>query len=145
MESTMTSQLSIVPRWEFSAYGPEEIRKTAAFLRITLGNEVLTRAEDDLAKTVREEVFLSAYPLALWFASSWWRLRWEPAPGVEPALRSASWRMAHEMTAVGYGFVWPHVIFASDGESVAIACPPSRSNPIEPLRYQGQDPNSPSV
>src|SRR5579872_6336908 len=128
MEAGMTPRFSIDPRWESAWHGPEEIRQTAAFLRITLDNHVLTRAEDDFAKTVRDEVFLSAYPLALWFASSWWRLRWEPASSVDPEPRSVSWRMAHEMTAVGHGFVWPHLIFASDGETVDITCQPSRPN-----------------
>jgi len=30
-------------------------------------------------RTTSIKVRLSAYPLALWFASSWCRLRWEPA------------------------------------------------------------------
>ena len=126
---------SIVPTWESAVQESEQIRWTAAYLRITLNGHVLTRAEDDRSKPVRDEVFLSTYPLALWFASSWWRLCWEPAPDAGPTRRSLSWRMAHEMTAVGYGFVWPHLVFESDGESVAITCQPSERQPTAPLRY----------
>lgn len=55
----------------------------------------------------------------MWLASSWWRLSWEPLPkhGTRPSL---DWRMAHEMGAANHGFVWPRVLFASDGEFVSV-------------------------
>jgi hypothetical protein len=96
-----------------------EVRHTAAMLRIVVGNDVVTRNEDEWAQTVREEVRLSAYPLALWLASSWWRLRWEPL-SISRSIPGQSWRMAHEMSAAGYGYVWPRMLFAFDGECVNV-------------------------
>ena len=79
----------------------------------------LTRNEDVWSKTVRDSIFVSTYPLAMWLASSWWRLNWEPLPmrGVPPSIE---WRMAHELGAADHGFVWPRVLFASDGEIINV-------------------------
>jgi hypothetical protein len=128
----MTSQFSISPEWIASESGPHEVRQTSARLRITLDDHVVTRVEDDWSKSVRNEVFLSAYPLALWFAASWWRLRWEPALAEPP---SVAWRMAHETAAAGYGFVWPRLVFASDGETVEVICHRTNAHPTESIRY----------
>ncbi len=75
----------------------------------------LTRNQDIWAETVRDNVFVSAYPLAMWFASSWWRLNHEPLPRQRP---THDWRMAHELGAANHGFVWPRVIFVPDGDAV---------------------------
>jgi len=55
----------------------------------------------------------------MWFASSWWRLNYEPLPkfGIKPQL---DWRMSHELGAANHGFVWPRILFAADGEAVNI-------------------------
>ena len=81
-------------------------RDTSAQFAIYLDDTCLTRNEDIWSKTVRDTVLVSTYPLALWFASSWWRLNWEPLlkPGPRPSL---DWRMAHELGAANHGFVWP--------------------------------------
>lgn len=74
---------------------------------------------------------MSAYPLALWLASNWWRLRWEPT--VAPL--SSDWRMSHEMPAAGFGYLWPALRFESDGENVLITCTPSPDTSTEPVRF----------
>jgi len=84
-----------------SEHGPAEIRETSAFLQIGIGNNVATRAEDDWSQSVHNRVRLSVYPLAVWLASSWWRLRWEPAP--YSGVASVGWWMAHELAAAGNG------------------------------------------
>jgi len=130
----MTSQFSIIPEWISSESGPQEVRQTSARLRITLDGHVVTRVEDEWSKSVRNEVFLSAYPLALWFAASWWRLRWEPALA-DAESPSVAWRMAHETAATGYGFVWPRLVFASDGETVEVICHRTNAHPTASIRY----------
>src|SRR5579871_1203587 len=126
----MTLELKMM-NWLSANHGPDEVCQTSGLLRITLDNLVATYIDDDWSQSVRDEVFLSAYPLALWFASSWWRLRWEP----KPETPNTSWRMAHEMTAAGYGFLWPRLVFASDGERVDVICHHTKKTPIEPIRY----------
>lgn len=93
----------------------------------------MTRVEDAWSQSVQQAVRLSVYPLALWIASSWWRLRWEPPP--YKSLPDVSWRMAHEMAAAGYGFLWPRLTFESDGERVEAICRPSNPLSAEPVRY----------
>lgn len=124
--------LSITRHWESAAHDVPEVRLTSANLKIVLGGEVITRNEDEWSQTVRDDVRLSAYPLALWFASSWWRLRWEPLPVSPP---DSTWRMAHEVAAAGYGYLWPRMLLASDGESVHVWAVQSHPATKEPVRY----------
>ena len=96
-----------------------EIAHTAVRLGLHVGPENLTCHQNVWSDAVHESVLVSAYPLALWLAASWWRLHWEPllAPGAHITLQ---WRSAHEMEAAGYGFVWPRVLFVSDGERMQV-------------------------
>lgn len=92
-----------------------------------------TRFDDAWSKSIQRIARVSAYPLALWIASSWWRLRWESLPfRTKP---DTSWRMAHEMPGAGYGYLWPLLTFASDGETVDAICRPSNPLSAEPVRY----------
>ena len=43
--------------------------------------------------------------------------------------------MAHHMTTIGGGYVWPNITITSDGERVVIQAEPTRSRQAEPLRY----------
>lgn len=124
--------LSIHRQWESALHESAEVAQTSAMLRIVLGNDVVTRNEDEWAQTVRDDVRLSAYPLALWLASSWWRLRWEPLPTRTPSI---GWRMSHELRAAGHGYVWPRMLFASDGENVHAWAVQSRPDSKAPVRY----------
>jgi len=129
----MTTEFSISAEWLSAEQGAPEIRETSALVSIQLGNHMATRAEDDWSKSVRTNVRVSAYPLALWLAASWWRLRWEPS--FESARGDLSWRMAHETSAAGYGFIWPRLVFESDGENIDAICFPSGPVAAEPVRY----------
>jgi hypothetical protein len=129
----MTPNLSFDVEWSPSEHGPAEIRQTSAFFQLCVGRNVATRAEDVWSQSVHNRVRLSLYPLAVWLASSWWRLRWEPAP--YSGVSSMTWRMAHELAAAGDGSLWPRLTFACDGETVETKC--EASNPLsnEPVRY----------
>jgi hypothetical protein len=43
--------------------------------------------------------------------------------------------MAHEMPGAGYGYLWPLLTFASDGEAVDAVCRASNPLSAEPVRY----------
>jgi len=102
-------------------------------LSINLGAGIATLNQDIWSQTVQQEVRLSAYPLALWLASSWWRLGWEPVP-ITP-FPTHSWRMAHELPAAGDGYVWPQLIFASDGDKIQILSIQSEAESRDPVHY----------
>ncbi len=111
------ADLRINAKWMASASGEPEVMATAAWVEMYVDNISLTRNQDIWAETVRDNVFVSAYPLAMWFASSWWRLNHEPLPTQQPR---HDWRMVHELGAANHGFVWPRVIFIPDGEAIDV-------------------------
>lgn len=121
--------------WVASAHdeGPE-ITDTIARLALHVGPHNLMRNEDAWSRDPQEVILASAYPLASWFASSWWRLHWEPLPP-EGASPTVEWRMAHELAAAGDGFVWPQVLFATDGQRMRIWARASRPDTRQSLRY----------
>ena len=123
--------------WEWASAthdeGPE-VADTIARLALHVGPHNLMRNEDVWSRDPQEAMLASAYPLASWFASSWWRLHWEPLPpdGVSPTIE---WRMAHELAAAGHGFVWPQVLFAADGQRMRVWAVASRPDARQSLRY----------
>ena len=130
----MSKTLRIEFDWLNRDTGSELDRALAASIGVAVGEEYLTRLDDLVAKTVRNQILASASHLACWFAGNWWRLRWEPAPAGWSS--DTDWRMAHCLAAAGGGYVWPNAIFASDGDSVEIlAKPKSKAAPFEPVRY----------
>jgi len=136
----MISDMTIELEWLPPFRGTEEIKCASATLQVRFGSENATRFEDAWSRSVQNGARVSAYPLALWLASSWWRIRWEPlpsrirlAPDEIPA--DANWRMSHELPAAGYGFIWPRLIFASDGEAIRVSCRRSPALSPEPVRY----------
>jgi hypothetical protein len=129
----VTQNFSIDLAWLPGFHGTPEIRETSALLDVIIGDNVATRFEDVWSKSIQRSARVSAYPLALWIASSWWRLRWESLPfRAQPDI---SWRLAHEMPGAGHGYLWPLLTFASDGEVVDASCRPSNPLSAEPVRY----------
>ncbi|MDB5821034.1 MAG: hypothetical protein JWQ11_4674 [Rhizobacter sp.] len=124
--------LAITCRWAPSVHESPEVRETGANLTIALGQALLTRNVDEWSRTVKDDVRVSAYPMALWLVSNWWRLRWEPLLATAPTL---SWRMSHELAAAGYGYVWPKMLFVSDGEAVQIWAASSTTGEPSPVNY----------
>ncbi len=98
-------------------------------LGIRVGDQELFRLEDKARNVVVDSILTSAYPLALWFAANWWRLRYEPARD------STDWRMSHELQSSGGGYLWPRIAFASDGDEVDIQCHPTLATAYEPVDF----------
>lgn len=123
----MSDEFKIEFDWLPRDHGSAIDKATLAELAICVAGHSVTRLEDKLAKTIRDRARLSAYDLAAWFASNWWRLRWEPEG------RGLSWLMSHHLGSVGGGYVWPNATFSSDGESLLIRAHPTTS--AETIRY----------
>ncbi|MEQ1866248.1 MAG: hypothetical protein ABL996_16545 [Micropepsaceae bacterium] len=121
--------LAIEADWEQGDDASPEERSTFAALGIRYSDIWLTQAEDAFVKRLRDKVPLSAYRLAAWLAWNWWRLRWEPQR------RSTDWALAHRMTTIGGGYVWPNITIVSDGHRMVLLTKPTESSAAEPLRY----------
>lgn len=108
-------------------------RETLASLRISAGPNAIpvTEVEDTLAHTVRRHINVPAHSLARWLVVNWWRLRWEPYHS-HP---TSGWLRSHSMAAIGGGYVWPALIFSSDGEFIRLQLQAETSPDVSALRY----------
>lgn len=104
---------------------------TFADMKISVGGRAVTELEDDRSRTLRKGMYISAYPLALFLAANWWRLRWEPRPLQE----DPEWRLRHCLPAIGEGYVWPDLTFTSDGEGVLLTVRSREKSKTSPVRY----------
>jgi hypothetical protein len=93
-------------------------------------HRLLTEGFDAFIGASRKGPLVSGYHVAEWFAWNWWRLRWEG--------RSAApdWGLAHKMTSIGEGYVWPNVTIFSDSVRTALISAPSDPD-AKPFRYLG--------
>ena len=130
----MDDALKIECEWWGRANGEKDISQVSrGAIGISVGDQWLTRLEDSWGNTVRNRLHASAYTLAGWLAGNWWRLRWEPET---PTSRSdVDWRMSHSMASAGDGYCWPSILFASDGDTLAVASRATRGRVLGPVRY----------
>ena len=111
---------------------PEEVA-TRALLRVLVAGTCVTRHDNRWSQSVSDRVHVSLYPLAMWMASNWWRLGFEPSG---PASSSSyDWRASHEMPAIGGGYLWPALRFEPDGEVVIVSSTPTPNSAIQPVHY----------
>lgn len=130
----MSEELKIECKWLGRETGSAMDRSFFAEIGLAVGGDWLTLLEDLEASTVRNHLRGCGYHLAQWFAANWWRLRWEPE--ARYWWKDADWRIAHSVAAAGGGYVWPNVLFASDGDSLGVASiPRTKGAAFEPIRY----------
>ncbi len=125
----MSPRFSIEIAWERLDCGLPEERAAFGAVGVRVENLWLTDAHDSFVGRVRQKVHVSGYLLAQWLAWNWWRLRWEPKR------QTLDWTMAHRLTTIGGGYIWPNLVCASDGERVLLQAYPTPSRATEPLRY----------
>lgn len=129
------TKLHITHEWNSYDDARAEVGETTARVGIFLDSYCLTRNEDVWSKTIRDQMHVSLYPLAMWFASCWWRLHYEVLPDSTRVVPSHDWRMSHEMAAANMGFVWPKIMFSADSDRIQIWAQSSQSNKEESTRF----------
>jgi hypothetical protein len=130
----MNESLKIECEWLGSSTGEKDIaHATRGAIGISVGEHCLTHLEDAWGNTLRNRLHACASTLAGWFAGNWWRLRWEPE--TPKSRKDIDWRMSHSMASAGDGYCWPSILFASDGETVAVASRATRGRVLGPVRY----------
>ncbi len=116
----------------------------AAFglLEITAGNRLLTGGfrSDAEGRNYARGPYIAGYHLAEWLAWNWWRLRWEPRPQRKEL--PLEWRLAHQLSAIGNGYVWPNITIASDGFRCLVTSEQSREPNSRPFDYIGAPPTA---
>lgn len=130
METALPVGLEITLAPERLSEGSAEEKAAFGLLVIRTQQGSLTEGFDAFIDAYREGPLVSGYHVAEWIAWNWWRLRWEG--------RSASpdWSLAHKMTSIGEGYVWPNLTIFSDGVRTAIISAASQSD-AKPFRYAG--------
>lgn len=126
-------QLSI-SNWEVAGQGTAEVLASTGRLRLQVGDINLTEHEDTFSRTSRQEVLVSAYPLAFWLAANWWRLLHEPKPP-ERWRPCTDWRLAHEWPAANSGTIWPAVVLASEGNTIQFQASIAAGSRQQSIRY----------
>ena len=125
--------------------GSDYERAAFGLLEISNGRRSLTSGFriDAEGRTYARGPYVSGYHLAEWLAWNWWRLRWEPRP--QQSVLPLEWRLAHELTAIGEGYVWPNITIASDGFQCTLDSAPSRDPSPRPFGYIGAVDTMPAV
>ncbi len=121
--------LTISVDWERTDADEPEERASFGLLKIASGPIMLTEGYDDYVRRLREGPLVSACEAAEWFVWNWWRLRWEPRTNRE------DWRLAHDMAAIGQGYIWPNISIQSDAVRVLLNAKPSTRAAAKPFRY----------
>ncbi|HEO71205.1 MAG TPA: hypothetical protein ENN80_08070 [Candidatus Hydrogenedentes bacterium] len=92
-----------------------ELRFTLARLAIRVNDEFVTRVYDERARSVRDHVYVSLYPLAEWLATNWYPLLYETTGWARP---NASRR--HLLLNAGEGFVLPRLLIQPEGDCIEL-------------------------
>ena len=116
--------------------GPE-LSSTQASLRIMAGDSVITRVLDTRARTTRDDVYVSVYPLAEWLATHWWFLTHE----VENPIKAddPGFLRRHTVNTNLDGYPFPKLKIVPSGTQVHIVWTrsPSQSAHVDFI-HQGQ-------
>ena len=98
--------------------GPE-LASTQACLRIMAGDAIITRVLDTRARTTRDDVYVSAYPLAEWFATHWWFLTHEVDSPIKA--KSPDFLQRHTLSTNLDGYPFPNLKIIPSGSQVHIS------------------------
>lgn len=133
MGSTLPVSLELSLAPERLSEGSAEEKAAFGLFKIRSGQGYLTEGFDAFINSYRNGPLVSGYHVAQWLAWNWWRLRWEPRTAAE------DWYLAHKMTAIGEGYVWPNITIFSDGVRTALLSSPSQPD-AKAFRYVGAFP-----
>ena len=91
-----------------------ELAATWASLRIRTDSSAVTLAFDTRAKTVRNCLYVSLYPMAEWLATNWWFLTTEVGNPLKQGM--ADYRRRHSLAANREGYAYPDLhVFPQGG------------------------------
>lgn len=112
-----------------------EYRATYSRVTISVGDQVVTRLDDEGARTVRDSLFVPLYPMAEWIALNWFAL-WNESEPLRHE-RRASYRRSHGLGCAGGGFSWPALRLNPIGNLVQLCWEPLSRNGVRFLAGGG--------
>lgn len=124
-------EFSLAP--ERLSEGSAEEKAAFGLFKVRSHQGYLTEGFDAFINGYRNGPLVSGYHVAEWLAWNWWRLRWEPRTTAE------DWYLAHKMSAIGEGYVWPNITIFSDGVRTALLSLASQPD-AKAFRYVGAFP-----
>ena len=130
------SDFKITTNWTKSDDSNVLFKNTTANLSINVGGTFLTQNINGWTKSVQDSIIVSTYPLAKWLAYYWWRLENEFLI-LNDKKPDFNWRVAHEIGAANNGYIWPKVLFVSDGEFINIWSD-IIPTPLQSVNYTGK-------
>ena len=136
MESESRDDLAFSLDPETLDEGSAEEKAGFGTIKVVADGRCLTKGFDGHAGSYREGPLVSGYHLAEWLVWNWWRLRWEPPR--PHAHRTLEWALAHRMSTIGEGYVWPNVTIDSDGFRTVLTSERSLERDPGPFRYDGR-------
>lgn len=83
--------------------------------------------------------FVPAYHVADWLVRNWWRLAYEPLLDDDLENTTMEWDLAHWMSTIGEGYVWPNILLVSDGLRMTVKTAASHESGGKTFRYVGPD------
>ncbi len=139
MAQQTQKQLTLSIDRESLDLGSPEEKAAFGLLKITANTHPLTRLFDSIQNEYYDGPFVSGYHLAEWLTWNWWRLRWEPPlpPTAPDSDRAYSWALAHCLSTIGAGYVWPDVTISPDGYRSLLTSEPSPELDEFTFRYLG--------
>ncbi len=126
-----------------STFEDGPVLECAAFgrLEVSVAGRLLTlfrdRDEGSAGLHLSTGPLVSGYHLAEWFATHWWRMRWEPG-GKYVNSSTYTWDLSHRMSSVGEGYIWPNITFNCDGHLCEVSSSKTE-DPYTPIEYLGSD------
>lgn len=113
MSSTFNIELTWLPKEDTKT---PEIDATLCELSFTLEGEPILTWVDANNQFSDKRICTSAYPIAEWLAFNWWQLLYEPAsPTSKYHGPARPYSRYHDLSSVGYGFVFPPVRIIPSG------------------------------
>ena len=125
------SDLNFSIKWERLDEGTVEERACFGMLVAHCGDLYLTEGLDSYVDCSRKGPLVSGYHFAEWIAWNWWRLTTEP----KPLNSKPEWDLAHRMSTIGDGYIWPHITIYSDRERTVLIAKPTQSQRGAPFRF----------
>lgn len=124
------SSLDVGAREEKATFGQFSVvvNGTTASEGVALGNNELLRGP-----------YVPGYHVADWLVRNWWRLAYEPSLDDDLENTTMGWDLAHRMSTIGEGFVWPNILLVSDGLRMTVTSAASQDPGARAFRYVGPD------